>query len=291
MKKLLLVSLLGLLFTACTQLESTPQNLQAEPYELLTEKLEFALASVQQGDTFPDLSAEDQFGNTISLSDFSDKLLIVHYCALWCVPCQNFTRNLGDLRSILDQELGVDRYEIVEVLLQDSTFQDSDASSAALWAEAIIGDASTSVLHMSGGANQAPLQALSSLGISSLGIPAFVVLGPGLQFADFLEGIAGDPAVDAVRFLNALEPFLKTPQELINELITQISTADIQPNGVKHAFLVKLKDALASTDAEHAVRKLQAFIHQVNAQKGKKVAANLANSWIDIAQESIDLLR
>ncbi len=72
-------------------------------------------------------------------------------------------------------------------------------------------------------------------------------------------------------------------------LIKHVRVIDL-PMGIKRSLLAKLESALRSFDAGHilpAVHKLGAFIHQVQAQEGKKIPEELADILI---RDALDIL-
>ena len=60
---------------------------------------------MEEGDLFPEFKAIDQFGQIISISDFSnqDKYILIEMGAAWCSPCREladwFSYNISDIQS------------------------------------------------------------------------------------------------------------------------------------------------------------------------------------------------
>ena len=61
--------------------------------------------SLKEGDIFPEFNADDQFGQIISISDFSKKgkYIMLEMGASWCGPCREladwFSYNISDIQS------------------------------------------------------------------------------------------------------------------------------------------------------------------------------------------------
>jgi len=69
----------------------------------------------------------------------------------------------------------------------------------------------------------------------------------------------------------------------IEDVMTTVSNSNLSPVGIKRSLNANLQaalDALQAGDTFAACSKLQDFINQVNAQKGKKLPAALADSLI-----------
>jgi dipeptidyl aminopeptidase/acylaminoacyl peptidase len=69
----------------------------------------------------------------------------------------------------------------------------------------------------------------------------------------------------------------------IEDVMTTVSTSNLSPVGIKRSLNANLQaalDALQAGDTLTACSKLQDFINQVNAQRGKKIPAALADSLI-----------
>src|ERR1051325_596794 len=67
----------------------------------------------------------------------------------------------------------------------------------------------------------------------------------------------------------------------IEDVMTTVSNSNLSPVGIKRSLNAKLQaalDALRAGDTLTACSNLQDFINQVNAQRGKKIPATLADS-------------
>ncbi len=59
---------------------------------------------VYEGDQAIDFTLQDINGNSISLSDFKDKTVIVNFFASWCPPCQEEMPAMVELDKRLDKD-------------------------------------------------------------------------------------------------------------------------------------------------------------------------------------------
>ncbi|MHB9029213.1 MAG: LamG domain-containing protein [Candidatus Latescibacterota bacterium] len=119
--------------------------------------------------------------------------------------------------------------------------------------------------------------------------------GIGGNFCDTSTGLM----VDEVRISHAaLEPnqFIGWPFSAdmdISELIEDIIADPDITSGLENALTQKLNNAKAALDEgdeDEALGLLQAFINQVNAQRGKKLSIEDADRLLDAAQEIIALI-
>ena len=82
------------------------------------------------------------------------------------------------------------------------------------------------------------------------------------------------------------------PEELTGELIVEVESLDL-PRGIENSLVSKLEGALDALDRGQdnaAVNQLNAFINQVEAQRGKKISEADADALIAAAQEIIALI-
>jgi hypothetical protein len=114
---------------------------------------------------------------------------------------------------------------------------------------------------------------------------------------DFLTGSFGE-VVNAQATVTSLS---QTPQEQITDLADQVMSLNNEndiPNfdNYSNSLEVKLQNALSALDdvkkgnTNSAVAKLEAFINEVNAQRGNKIADAEADALIAAAQAVIDSL-
>ena len=88
------------------------------------------------------------------------------------------------------------------------------------------------------------------------------------------------------------EPTPQTPEESIQSLISSLSVLPM-PKGLKNSLIKKLESALhwIEMDKVHtAINNLNAFIHHVNAQRGKKISYEIADQLIVEVQRVIGSL-
>ena len=85
------------------------------------------------------------------------------------------------------------------------------------------------------------------------------------------------------------------PLTMVEQLIQGIASADL-PQGTENSLLAKLDGAwkkLSDTKPNNdgaAVNKLEAFVNEVLAQRGKKIPAGDADAWIAAAQSIVEIL-
>ena len=83
-----------------------------------------------------------------------------------------------------------------------------------------------------------------------------------------------------------------TLEEAVNNLIGRVEESDLPKNTAKSlvSLLEQTVKSLEQEDMDGAKDKLESFINQVEAQRGKKIASDDADSLIEAAQEILDLL-
>jgi thiol-disulfide isomerase/thioredoxin len=124
------------------------------------------------GDLFPDFVALDHTNAPFQLSDHRGKLVVLHFCTMWCPPCQFSATEEAALTRAFDERLGPGRWLLVDVLLEDLNGDATDLDDAILWRSRTRTPALT--LH-SGGTSE-----LEDFGIS-IGInayPTYFIVGP-----------------------------------------------------------------------------------------------------------------
>lgn len=122
--------------------------------------------------------------------------------------------------------------------------------------------------------------------------PTHVYLFPGTYLArlNVLDGI-GQRDDDTI-WITVYEP---TPESAIENLIAHVESMNLQ-QGIDNSLDTKLtsaSDALEALNADQrndAVNKLNAFINEVEAQRGKKLTNEQADLLIAAAQEVISLI-
>ncbi len=149
-----------------------------------------AASGYQPGQPIPDFSAPDQFGVSRSVSEWSDRVVVLHFCTLWCSPCQSYASSTGALRSSLDASVGSSAYQIVEVVLADGSGRPSTQTAAQAWTT--FAGADLPILHAGGDSGSPIFDAWS--GFAPLGTPFFAVLAPGLRV--FATGVGANYDVE-----------------------------------------------------------------------------------------------
>ena len=91
------------------QVQARPQDIQAA--EALDRDV-----GITVGDLAPEFSGRKVDGQTLSLSDLNEKVVVVNVFASWCGPCRVETPHLVELYNELDQ----DQVEFVGLNLQET---------------------------------------------------------------------------------------------------------------------------------------------------------------------------
>jgi len=118
----------------------------------------------------------------------------------------------------------------------------------------------------------------------------FPQLAPGFQAQEqFVNG-----TLELVALNDAISgEIIPTVIAQINSLIGTITNSSLKPKGLKTSLNAKLRAAFGAVevgDIATACNKLQDFINQVNAQKGRKIPVNFANSLISSARQILSEL-
>lgn len=75
-----------------------------------------AAASAQQGGLAPDFRLADLSGQSLSLSSYRGKVVLLDFWATWCVPCREETPHLIDLQN----KYGTQGLQVIGVSMDDS---------------------------------------------------------------------------------------------------------------------------------------------------------------------------
>jgi len=85
---------------------------------------------------------------------------------------------------------------------------------------------------------------------------------------------------------------VKTPIQLLQDLINNVNRLEI-PKGTKQSLTSKLNNAVSSSEKGNenaAINQINAFINEVNAQRGKKIPTTQADELIRQARSIIDVI-
>ena len=92
--------------------------------------LEFDNCSQNIGDNPCDFSFINQYGTTINLYDFYEKIIIVDLSVMWCGPCQQMAQTADKI--VL--EYGDENVEWLTLLIEDNSGNPPDQEDTMLWA-------------------------------------------------------------------------------------------------------------------------------------------------------------
>ena len=111
--------------------------------------------------------------------------------------------------------------------------------------------------------------------------------------------VAGDYTVtltitdDGLTSSDTAEITVQAPAEAIGDLITTVESFEL-PKGIEKSLIAPLKAAIKSLDNHHeqaAIGQLTGFIHHVEAQNGKKLTQEQAQTLIAAVQRIIDCIQ
>ena len=132
------------------------------------------------GDVVSDVPAVDQTGNAVSVHDYSGKVLVLHFCALFCAPCRSYATGIPAAISALDATLGAENYQILEMLLSGHSAAPSTLSDAQSWA-GLTGPRPV-IMHTNGVGGSDMAIAYTNFDLTV--IPSFVVVDPSLRVVE-----------------------------------------------------------------------------------------------------------
>ena len=138
--------------------------------------------SEMQGTEAPEFSLEDLDGNTLTLSDYRGKVVLLDFWATWCGPCLKETPTF----IALDEQYGEDDLKLIGIAVRDT---ESEVSSYAAreGIEFSLAMVSDEVQHDYGGINALPTHFL----IDRKGVIRYVWMGGPTDLETFQQRIDG----------------------------------------------------------------------------------------------------
>ena len=87
------------------------------------------IPGVRVGDTAPNFTETDVFGNSFTLESFRGRVLMLNFSTMWCSPCRAETPELLEIYNTY-KERG---FEIVQCIYQDEDSYPTDQSDLNRW--------------------------------------------------------------------------------------------------------------------------------------------------------------
>jgi thiol-disulfide isomerase/thioredoxin len=140
----------------------------------------------------PSIQFEDEQGQTRSLADFKDKVIVLNIWATWCVPCRREMPTLDRLQA----DLGGPDFEVIPVSIDRGGI---DAirkfyAETAVQKLAIYADRSGQVLRA----------------VGAIGLPTTLIINPDRQE---VGRITGGAAWDSAEIIQFIRPLIAEPRE------------------------------------------------------------------------------
>ena len=134
------------------------------------------------GKIHPDFSAFDQDSQAFQLTAQRGKVVVLHICALFCVPCRESAAVEGNLMTTINALVGENHWLLVDALVQNNTGGPTTATHANQWRSVFGTPART--LHANGDGNSE----LAALGDKVLGFPTYVVIRADGTISSLISG-------------------------------------------------------------------------------------------------------
>ena len=142
------------------------------------------------GEPHPDFSAFDQDGLPFVLSEQSGRAVLLHICAIWCVPCRDSAMVEADLVAELDALIGPEAWTLVDGLMENNVGLPAAQSDAQLWRQELGTPART--VHPDGNSGNDFYMLASQVPA----IPLYVVIDPQGIVTGLVEGFDSSSTPD-----------------------------------------------------------------------------------------------
>lgn len=144
------------------------------------------------GAAHPDFSAPDQDGQIFQLSAEVGKVVVLHYCALWCGPCIQSAQAEAGLIASIDAQVGAGNGIVIDAVIQNLSFGPTTVTHAQQWKTVTGTPART--LHLDGDANSE----LGLLGGQLTAFPTYVIIDPAGRVAKVIIGFSGPATTNSI---------------------------------------------------------------------------------------------
>jgi len=180
------------------------------------------------GELFPDFVALDQTDTPFQLSNHRGKLVLLHFCAVWCGPCNISASVEAKLTEELNGKIGAANWLLVDVLVENNIGAATDTDDANSWRNRLHTPALT--LHSS---DTRLLEDLAvELGVTAF--PTYFIVGPDGVLGDIKVGFdSNPPLVRAV--VGVMGQYMDLAPPRISEKFDVFVETDLAPVAVQFA--------------------------------------------------------